>query len=100
MEPPYLCRALAVRRGRQFTPNVLIWVRLCGRELTARINKVTTELTALISRCRRQRSRRSPDAGAGCGEDPGKQPGWGGFRPRVPTPGATGRRWQRKPAPG
>jgi transposase len=27
---------------------VLIWVRLCGRELTAQINKVTTELTALI----------------------------------------------------
>jgi len=81
MEPPYLCRALAVRRGRQFTPNVLIWVRLCGREFTARINKVTTELTALISRCRRQRSWRSPDAGRWPRRRSwGKQPGRGRFR--------------------
>ena len=80
MEPPYLCRALAVRRGRQFTPNVLIWVRLCGRELTAQINEVTTELTALIS-VQASALMAIPDAGRSPRRRSwGKQPGWGRFR--------------------
>jgi hypothetical protein len=51
------------------------------RELTAQIDELTSELTALIS-VRRQRAHRDPRVrGADRGEeDPGEQPGSGRFR--------------------